>query len=1524
MRKHCPPFAALVALLLGAAELASAGTPPVRAGLRTPWAAPNILLEVGEYIAAENASAYFPYIGAVTKSLPEARTPAALHQHAFSIIKDNGFLAGDLALPLLNMSLALHTGAPAVEADYQYYRVEVAPHAEARDACDVWADWQGQRACSPDELVKLANLHKGATPRLHEHDRTLGPKGEEKGTVVLYGDIASPQLPAFHQFLIKLSESAGVRYVLRWKPSDADDATQASTEKLWLAGYGVELALKSTEYMVLDDRNKKDGDADKNAESGDEAADAAEDDDSDGNEKLVDDDVDAELGMNAAQMIVAARNPLAALRKLSGNFPKYAPHLAGRKPSKELQDEIGRLQALSTKPGVTGLWVNGVPLNLQFTGVFQLLRLLRSEYAGVTALQQLGLSANQAVELLYHAHRLNEKSRKMAWFGEAYDVRDHVEGGRAVVFMNDIEKDARYRSWPRDLFEILRPTRPGQLIRLAKNAVTVQIMLDLSSVQSLIAISKDVLDIIQANVPMRFAVVPIVGDDEDANGTKMAKLFYYFSQQYGRKGFIQFFDKERADKKKKKAKKAEEGENTDADDAAATPVKLSLEEVLQADSEATALTAAARAMCRRLRLRAGKDEAMYVNGKYYKFSPVDYRRHLADIYNSIIQYLQQRLFDGGVEEKTDIYEHFLTLPEVRTRMNPHVYEETPRSINWLDTKTISPAALRDILYINGGESSCLDADQHHHARTLTLPILPQATTSQLRIAALHNPGQKTVQPLVPASFFYQLARKPLSKEHLQAAIAELDRVIAGKVLLDEGDDESAAAVAAHNAAAATIVAAVGAQSADRYIVINSRIVGPVPTEDRFESDDFELLIGYERENRITRPHQYLSALSVRPEYSDTLLYASSILGRLAQSSFVGDAFDKPGVIQRENTMDRIGARHALFTVGTPFKSTIRVQAILDPLSEMTQKWASILEVLGGISGVSVQVYLNPNTLMQELPLKRFYQFLMPSRLEYDEQTGATLATRATFTDLPEDMLLTMGLDTISAWLAMPTVSEHDLDNLKLDSSSRFSSVDAVFELEHLLVEGHVRDLTPDNPRGLQLNFGTTANPAQEDTSVMANVGYFQLKANPGVFHLTIREGRSSEFYRLQGIDRVMWNNEDEAEGSAASDEQEETKVDTRITINSFEGVVLFPTVRKRPGYETRELLGEDGEQDHTLLGSIKDKMTGWMGGKKADGVAPGKAEINIFSVASGHLYERFLSVMITSVMRHTKSTVKFWFIENFLSPSFKDFLPHLAKELNFDFELITYQWPHWLRKQSEKQRKIWGYKILFLDVLFPLDLEKVVFVDADQIVRADLKELVDLDLQGAPYGYTPFCADREEMDGFRFWREGYWKTHLRGKPYHISALYVVDLVRFRAMAAGDMLRGQYQALSADPNSLANLDQDLPNNMQDDVPIFSLPQEWLWCETWCSDASLKQAKTIDLCNNPLTKEPKLDRARRQIPEWSEYDAEVAALAARVAAAKEQQSTEQPTEAETPTSSNSDEEYEADADVDAEEDAEHDEL
>lgn len=46
---------------------------------------------------------------------------------------------------------------------------------------------------------------------------------------------------------------------------------------------------------------------------------------------------------------------------------------------------------------------------------------------------------------------------------------------------------------------------------------------------------------------------------------------------------------------------------------------------------------------------------------------------------------------------------------------------------------------------------------------------------------------------------------------------------------------------------------------------------------------------------------------------------------------------------------------------------------------------------------------------------------------------------------------------------------------------------------------------------------------------------------------------------------------------------------------------------------------------------------------------------------------------------------------------------------------------------------------------------------------------MDLDLRGHVYGYPPMGDDRTEMEGYRFWKTGYWKDALRGRPYHIRS-----------------------------------------------------------------------------------------------------------------------------------------------------------
>ncbi|KAG6332294.1 hypothetical protein ID866_6797 [Astraeus odoratus] len=539
----------------------------------------------------------------------------------------------------------------------------------------------------------------------------------------------------------------------------------------------------------------------------------------------------------------------------------------------------------------------------------------------------------------------------------------------------------------------------------------------------------------------------------------------------------------------------------------------------------------------------------------------------------------------------------------------------------------------------------------------------------------------------------------------------------------------------------------------------------------------------------------------------------------------------------------------------------------------------------------IELYFNP-TQHSEIPLKRFYRYNVIPALRYDE-SGQEIPAQVTFTALPEEPIYTLGMDVPQTWLVRPREALYDLDNIQLGmlhGEERSRGIQALFGLDYLVVEGHARELrTNSPPRGVQLQLVSAKDHSiVDDTQVVANLGYLQFKARPGKFHLEIREGRGRTIFTLDSVGAEGWDSPSVA------------KAGDDFTVMSFDGLTLYPRLARLPGMERKDVLDDlrrATEEPSGFVDSLVSKVSSLFKPKTLENKAPtnmgGEPEINIFTVASGLLYERFASIMILSVLHNTNSTVKFWFIENFLSPSFlvgldialtfldvlsasQEFIPHMAKEYGFRYELVTYKWPSWLRPQKEKQRVIWAYKILFLDVLFPMDLKKVIFVDADQIVRADLKELVDLDLHGAPYGYVPMGDDNYEMEGYRFWKTGYWHDFLDGRPYHISALYVVDLVRFREMAAGTKVL----PFVSIRGGVVDNGEDLPNNLQREVPIYSLHEDWLWCETWCSKDRLHRAKTIDLCQNPLTKEPKLSRAR-QIPEWEEYDTEIAQFAQKLA-------------------------------------------
>lgn len=1001
---------------------------------------------------------------------------------------------------------------------------------------------------------------------------------------------------------------------------------------------------------------------------------------------------------------------------------------------------------------------------------------------------------------------------------------------------------------------------------------------------------------VDRGITVRFGIVPLTQTRTAEGSTDQAKVVYHLAEKYGLQTMLGYLQS--CLTAKKTARPDKEIFNDIVRDATLNmddvseeaPAVPTLEEVLTSE-ESKKRVALFRHWTKRMNADTEVPPA-FIDGVAVPRN--DNWLHAMSLQLATdLQLVQQAVFGGAIPTEEDSDDYFwipsLFLERASQRRNPYIVPEDGKAPPVLDVHRLY--ADNAALLLSGAVpviEASPDASSESWAALTVVADADSEPGQALLVAALrfrnNNPGVRLdiVHNPAVADGAHKVNSRLLAVSHEKLlevdTVAELQTLLASSPAPPESDDGRYAA------ALTSFLASASLTPGARAVILNGRVVGHIAASDALGDDDLQHLLEFERAARILPVHGAAQQLGLADRALRDPLSAAKLTSVTALST-VSDLpegiFESAPTLRMAGIFDQWNSTHTAFEVGDRDQASVHLVALLNPASEQGQRWAPILKVLSELDGVYLKVFLNPREQLDELPVKRFFRYVLESAPSFDAE-GRVKRLRAHFAGLPREALLTAGMNTPPAWLVAAKKSVHDLDNIKLSSVAKGTNVDAVYELENILIEGHSRDEDRQAPRGAQLVLTTATEqqgrPPLADTIIMANLGYFQFKANPGVYRIDMKPGRSADIYHIESVGAKGY-------GPVPGDEG------TEVALIDFQGATLYPRIRHKPGMEKENVLepAATADKDKDKEGSILSKglklAEGLFGGGGGS-AAPAKtktstsdeehAEINIFSVASGHLYERMLNIMMVSVMKHTNHTVKFWFIEQFLSPSFKDFIPHLAAEYGFRYEMVTFKWPHWLRQQKEKQREIWGYKILFLDVLFPLSLDKVIFVDADQIVRTDMKELVDLDLEGAPYGFTPMCDSRTEMEGFRFWKTGYWKNYLKGLPYHISALYVVDLRRFRAMAAGDRLRQQYHSLSADPNSLANLDQDLPNHMQIVIPIKSLPQEWLWCETWCDDESLATARTIDLCNNPLTKEPKLDRARRQVPEWTVYDEEIAAL------------------------------------------------
>jgi UDP-glucose:glycoprotein glucosyltransferase len=343
-----------------------------------------------------------------------------------------------------------------------------------------------------------------------------------------------------------------------------------------------------------------------------------------------------------------------------------------------------------------------------------------------------------------------------------------------------------------------------------------------------------------------------------------------------------------------------------------------------------------------------------------------------------------------------------------------------------------------------------DFDSEEGRRLLHEAIQARKEDPDLELVLLHNQQDSRNLPTLSAVLY------GLQVVDYLDSLAKLEELLKATPSPIPQDEDATSSLEFWNSAQA-LAKALGFSAGQNGLVVNGRVIGPIPESLNFSKDDFKQLLKYER-NKRSIPALSAALELVSFDKVDCPL-AAARLSSLVALSTVSDVpegiFETPSTL-RTTVFEQWNDTYTAIQTGDIDAAIIQIVALVDPASELAQRWVPILKVLSELSGVHLKLFMNPQEVLGELPVKRFYRYVLDARPTF-ESNGSLTRPRARFTGIPGEALLTAGMDVPPSWLVAPRECIYDLDNIKLNSLKdrlRGSDVSAVYELEHILIEGH--------------------------------------------------------------------------------------------------------------------------------------------------------------------------------------------------------------------------------------------------------------------------------------------------------------------------------------------------------------------------------------------------------------------------------------------------------------------------------------
>ena len=1026
--------------------------------------------------------------------------------------------------------------------------------------------------------------------------------GDSGPLIMLYGLLENQHFYKINGMMKKIADSGLARYGLRFYNKN----TGADSTKISLTGFGVEMAIKSTEYKAVDDSKIEDS----NADTGEgPALDPNEEMDGLNFFKLAENfPEDAEKLRLFRQHIVDSSNeltplkvwqlqdlsyqtvatamntedPLEALQDYSQNFPSRVKKIVKTKASDKFKKAIAKniktLQENGVDSGETKLFLNGKAVDLDPDCAHVVEQQLHRDAKVINKLSQIeGLSQDQIKDLSRFSVAKTDGDSEYV-----LDVR-HPD----VIWLNDIKKDSRYKNWPSNWQQMLRPTFPGQVHKIRDNFAHLTVFVDPASKESV-----PFINLIETywfnDVPARIGVVFV----DKSEGSKMLRTAFdnISTKEKGLKWLSTIHRKSDGDMSidyiRTKCSKKFGDRWAGLMEAASEPSTFFEESGLK------------------------KMPTVLVNGE--------------EIDDQVLSNVEVYLERGT-------YQHIATA--IQGAQRGIYYSEVSQGDNYLDYTMNKPNVVPRLNQV------ILKGPYNY----------PQDVPTDL------SPGQSNSKIVFLVKY---------SDVEFKAVVEEYTAVRTEDNLLDNIHVEFSKSDQAGN-----------------FINCNGREYGPLATVSKH---DIDLIIKHVSSQ--TPELENLSTLDVF-RVCQTLFASTQDETKSSEEKRLDSSYLKNFDLEHGKTGLMYGSEKAVH----------EVILILNPTSEDAQIALPVVRALKQVFSVGdkesetlrINVIFNPQKC-SEMPIKNYYRYILKAKPEFDDIGSVKGSVMSVFEDMPGSLLLTMNLKLPEAWMVETKIAAYDLDNIKFDNvEGKSKRIFVEYELEYVLIEGNCYDVEGHPGKGVQLELGD-----QYDTLVMANLGYFQLKADPGVWKLSLREGPSKQIYHIHKYD-----------GSTGiqSSEHVQNYEFVNVVLDSWHGMTLNLKLDRNPGQENADVLDEtmadlNTEKSKKLANAAKsgDSKSGgiWNSMKNAVGLGAEDANaeinaveglnmapnmqvtddetdvINIFSLASGHLYERFMRMMMVSVRRHSTAKLRFWALSNCASPQFKASVPAMEKEYDIEIRFV--------------------------------------------------------------------------------------------------------------------------------------------------------------------------------------------------------------------------------------------------------------